>query len=291
MVIVELKYSQNALRSFDLIEKLLDSSLIKPDDTVLEIGAGKGIITAGLAKHCKLVIAVEIDKDLVAQLRQKFGQLRNVKICEANFLAFPLPKGEYKIFSNIPFAITADIIRKITKIDTAPVISYLVVQKEAAQKFSGCPYGKETLFSVLNKPLFDFSIVHEFLRSDFVPVPRVGIVLLRITKLEKPLVDLKQMGFYRDFITYGFGSFRPTLRKGYKHIFSNAQFSKLAKDLGFSVDANPRDLVFEQWLKMFAFFLIGVEEKRRLLVRGSFERLSRQQEKLEKIHRTRITGR
>jgi len=288
---MKLGYSQNFLRNPDLIEKLLNSSLIKSDDTVLEIGAGNGIITAVLVKRCKLVIAVEIDKNLVVRLRQKFGQSRNVKVCEANFLTFPLPKDEYSIFANIPFAITADIIRKITKIDTAPVVSYLVVQKEAAQKFSGCPYGKETLSSVLNKPWFDFSITHEFLRNDFVPAPRVDIVLLKITKLEKPLVDPKQMGLYNDFVTYGFTSFRPTLRSGYKHIISNTQFSKLAKDLGFDIDANPRDLVFEQWLRMFAFFVRGIDEKKQQLVRGSLEKLNKQQEGLEKIHRTRIIRR
>lgn len=288
---MKLEHSQNFLRNPDLIEKLLSHSSIKPDDTVLEIGAGQGAITAVLAKHCKLVIAVEIDKNLVAQLRKKFDQCGNVKVCEANFLTLPLPNGRYSVFSNIPFAITADIIRKITKIDTAPVVSYLVVQKEAAQKFGGCPYGKETLFSVLNKPWFDFSITHEFLRNDFIPVPRVDIVLLKITKLEKPLVDPKQGVLFKDFVTYGFTSFRPTLVRGYKHIFSNAQFLKLAKDLGFDIDANPRDLVFEQWLRMFAFFVRGVDEKKQQLVKGSLEKLNKQQECLEKIHRTRITRR
>jgi len=129
------------------------------------------------------------------------------------------------------------------------------------------------------------------LRNDFVPIPRVDIVLFRIAKLEKPLVDPKQMGPYKDFITYGFSSFRSTLKNGYKHIFSNTQFLKLAKDLGFNIDANPRDLVFEQWLKMFDFFVRGVVEKKQQLVKGSLEKLNKQQEGLEKIHRTRIMKR
>jgi len=107
-----LKYSQNFLKSKNLVVKILELSSIGPQDLVLEIGPGKGIITEELARRAREVVAIEKDKGLFLFLKEKFKNNPKIKILNIDFLKFQLPKFPYKIFSNIPFFITGEIIKK-----------------------------------------------------------------------------------------------------------------------------------------------------------------------------------
>ena len=201
----KLSHSQNFLRDPKLVENLVQNSSLE-NDVVIEIGPGKGIITAVLAKHCKRVLAVEADKNLYLELKDKFSSFPNIEIYHQNFLEFSLPKYDYKVFSNIPFNITADIVRKLFDSENSPVDSYLIMQKEAAEKYGG--FKSETLFSILHKPWFVFSKVYEFQKNDFSPRPAVDTVLLRIEKLERPLVENRNAEAFRDFVAFGFSSMK-----------------------------------------------------------------------------------
>lgn len=281
-------YSQNFLKSPELVANLLDESSISPSDIVYEIGPGKGVITEQLAQRCKRVIVIEKDLELYSRLREQFAQNLKIEIYEGDFLEYRLPQREYKVFSNIPFIITADIIRKLIEAKRPPKDSYLIVQKEAAEKFIGIPYtDKETQAALLIKPWFDSSIVHHFRRNDFIPAPSVDTVLLRILRREEPLVEGKNAQTYRDFIVYGFSQWKPTLREALKDIFTHKQLFRLAKDLGFKKSATPTELNFDQWLGLFKYFLVGVPENKKRVITGSEGKLRKQQARLEKIHRTR----
>jgi 23S rRNA (adenine-N6)-dimethyltransferase len=152
--------AQNFLRSPKLARRLVGMSTIGPSDTVYEIGAGNGIITAALASAARQVIAIEKDPELVRRLRKRFRPLDNVEIVEKDFLtySFRTRRGngallEYKIFASIPYNITAQILRKILYERSNIREGFLIVQKEAAKKFSGSP--KETLVSILAKPFLN----------------------------------------------------------------------------------------------------------------------------------------
>src|SRR5215510_2298877 len=131
--------AQNFLRSSKLVRSLLDQSSIAPGDIVYEIGPGRGIITAELARTAHKVIAIEKDPVLARQLQARFQDVENVEIIAADFLQYRILGREYKIFANIPYNITAGIVRKILFTQPWPSEAYLVMQKEAAQKFSGIP--------------------------------------------------------------------------------------------------------------------------------------------------------
>lgn len=281
----KLSQSQNFLRNAELVEQLVQVSSLTSDDIVLEIGPGKGIITDALAKHCKRVIAVEADKKLHTELLERFSAVENVAIVHGDFLKFSLPKYDYKIFSNIPFNITADIVKKLLDSENAPQESYLIVQKEAAEKYGGMK--TETLFSILHKPWFSFSVVHTFQKNDFSPRPAVDTVLFRIEKLKQPLVEARDAEAFRDFVAFGFSSMKTNLKRGYKNVFGHVQFLRLATDNNFSPEAKPTNLTFKQWLGVFNYFSKNVEGFRKAKTRGAFVKLSTQQKSLQKIHRTR----
>jgi 23S rRNA (adenine-N6)-dimethyltransferase len=244
--------AQNFLRSSNLVRFLADMSSIGVDDVVYEIGPGGGIITAELARIARKVIAIEKDPDFAQALCKRFQDIDNVQIIHSDFLRYSVPDREYKIFANIPYNVTADIVRKILHVPPAPSEAYLIVQKEAAQKFSGSPH--ETQFSILAKPLFDIRILRDLQRTDFEPVPAVDSVLLRIKKRETALVQKEDAFLYRRFVRYGFGTWKHSLKLTFKPIFTYEQWKHLSKDLHFPLDTIPSKLTFEQWLGLFECF-------------------------------------
>jgi 23S rRNA (adenine-N6)-dimethyltransferase len=284
-----ISHSQNFLRSARLVETLVEDSSIGNDDVVYEIGPGKGIITRALARRAKAVVAIEADTELYARLVEHLSDLHNVTIHRGDFLQYRLPDKLYKVFANIPFDLSADIIRKLTDADVAPTEAYLIVQEQAAQKYAGTPYGRETLFSVLRRPWFEFSVVHRLNKWDFEPVPNVSAVLLRIKLRLPPLVSASQAALYRDFVAYGFTSLRPTLKKAFKHLFGHVEFLRLADELGFARSAKPTDLAFDQWLNLFKYFA-NIGAVKQAQVTGALRRLHAQQSRLQKVHRTRSAG-
>lgn len=250
----QITLAQNFLRSPKLVRRLVGMSRIGPSDTVCEIGPGNGIITAALANVAGHVIAIEKDPQFVRRLRERFRSLDNVEIVEKDFLAYAgqTQTSEYKIFANIPYNITAQIVRKILHERSNLSEGYLILQEEAAKKFSGSP--RETLFSILAKPFFEFEILYRLSPTDFWPKPNVDSVLLAIKRRHRPLLETPDAGSYRDFVQYGFGRWKPNLKSAFKHVFTYKQWKRLSRELDFPLNATPTELSFEQWLNLYYGF-------------------------------------
>jgi 16S rRNA A1518/A1519 N6-dimethyltransferase RsmA/KsgA/DIM1 with predicted DNA glycosylase/AP lyase activity len=164
----QIRLAQNFLRSSKLVRSLLRQVLSSHVILSTKLVPGAGIITAALARIARNVIAIEKDPELAQQLCRRFESFRNVHIITNDFMQYHIPTREYKIFANIPYNITAGIVRKILYTLPAPSEAYLIVQREAAEKFSGHP--DETQFSILAKPWFDIQIIRELRKTDFEPV-------------------------------------------------------------------------------------------------------------------------
>ena len=259
----QISLAQNFLRSPKLVRRLVRMSKIELSDTVYEIGPGNGIITAALANVAGQVIAIEKDPELVRLLRQRFCGVENVEIVEKDFLNYyfrtrrgisdPKPVSEYKMFANIPYNRTSQIVRTILHERSGLCEAYLIIQREAAKKFSGSP--RETLFSIKVKPFFDFKVLAQLGRADFWPIPNVDSVLLSIKRRARPLIEAPDSALYREFVQYGFGRWRPNLRLAFKNVFTYKQWKHLARDLDFSLNATATDLSVEQWLGLYREFV------------------------------------
>jgi 23S rRNA (adenine-N6)-dimethyltransferase len=248
----QIRLAQNFLRSPRLVRRLVSAAAIGANDMVYEIGPGKGIITAELARAAKKVVGIEKDAGLARALRERFRTLDNVEIIEKDFLDYSVPPDRFKIFANIPYNVTADIVRKILCVGPTASDAYLIMQKEPARKFSGTP--NETLFSLLAKPFFEFRVVTELRRTDFEPVPNVDSVLLHIAQRKCALLEKQDVIPYRNFVTYGFGRWKRHLRSAFKHVFTYKQWKRLSRDLRFPLNATPTQLTFEQWLGLYHGF-------------------------------------
>ena len=278
--------SQNFIRDAALVDTILDRSSIGPDDVVYEIGPGAGAITDGLARRCRHVVAVEKDPRLAERLRGRFAARPNVTVFLDDGLTFPLPVTRYKVFANVPFNVTAGIVTRLTRAPTPPEDTYLGVQHEAAQRYTGSP--AETLVSVLLKPHFDPTIVHRFSRRDFIPAPGVDVVLLRLRKRGPPLLGPHETQPFRDFVAHGFTAWRPSLRQAYTGILEARVEACLRERTGHDLSVTPTTLPFDAWLELFRCFhsLAGTPAKAR--ISGAEQRLHAQQSRLQKTHRTRL---
>lgn len=248
----EIGLAQNFLASPNLVRSMVSASSISGTDIVYEIGPGHGIITAELAGTARRVMAVEIDPLLVRELHERFLHVRNVHIIAGNFLRYRIKDEEYKIFANIPYNSTSEIMRKILCMAPGPSEAYLVMQREAAQKFAGLP--RETQFSILAKPLYSLQILRNLQRTDFTPIPGVESVLLHVRRRRPPLISEQDLSLYRNFVHYGFGKWRRNLKSSFKPVFSYEQWKRLSRDLRFRPEAAPSELTFEQWMGLFDFF-------------------------------------
>jgi 23S rRNA (adenine-N6)-dimethyltransferase len=254
-------YSQNFLINKSLVSKLIGNSSIVKEDVVYEIGAGTGIITDELIKKCQKVVAFELENNLYQKLNSKYKNEKRIKLFNKNFLDYSLPVEIYKVFSNIPFNITSDIIKKLTLSENCPIDAFLVVQKEAAYKFIGKPFIKgNSQIAILIKPWFNLEIIHNFNKSDFLPKPNIDIVLLRIVKKDKPDIEYKQKNLYQDFVSYTFNQFKPNRK--------------------------PSEIDYNNWISLFNEFA-KLSSNKKLKINGFYKKLLKQQSKLSKIHRTR----
>ncbi|NLM98185.1 MAG: 23S ribosomal RNA methyltransferase Erm [Halanaerobiaceae bacterium] len=221
-----------------------------------------------------------------------FADRDNVEIINQDFLKYRLSEDKrYKVFASIPFNITAEISNKLTDIEKAPQDAYLVVQKEAAWKYAGYPYYRESLRSLFLKPYFELKIIYSLKRTDFRPVPDVDAVMLHIRKRRKLLLKEEEGRLYQDFVSYIFTQNNKGLRDKSKKIFSYRQIKRLAGDNGFKMDVNPMELRFEQWYRLYRFFSGHVDQEKQLLVKGAYSKLMKEQRRLDKLHHNRKQGR
>lgn len=253
-------FSQVFLKDRDLVVSLIERSSIGSRDIVLEIGPGQGIITRELVKRAGRVIAVEKDPQMCQALSGLVRDSNNLELYQTDALSFPLPKEPYKVFANIPFAIEGKLIRRLINAKNPPQDAYLVMRREVAERMAGVP--KESQFSILHKPWFDFEIFHKFRRGDFKPKPRAESVMLKIRKKEKTLVDQEDARLFKLLVEQGFGGGR-RIRQNLSLAFSSRQLKQLAQENNFHLSDKPSDLTLEQWLAVFEFFRHRVSESQR----------------------------
>ena len=282
-----LSHSQNFINNKELVRDLISFIPEKSAGTVVEIGPGKGVITDALLEKYAHVIAIEADRNLFENLKQKYEK-KNITLICTDFMSQPLPVKPFDIVSNIPFNITANIIRKITDDRSQLNEAYLIVQKEAAQKFVGVPHSESSLISNILKVRYRVEILKEISRNNFTPRPKFNAAFLAIQKRKDDtfnnyVVEIK----FRDFISYLFSRSRPILKDALKSIFSNVQISIILKENKLSQSILIKQVSFEVWLSIFKSYLTYTSEETKGKVTGTYKNLLKEQSKLQKTNRTR----
>ena len=273
------RYSQNFLKSPALISRLINSkSDIKPADTVLDIGAGKGVITKELSAKAKKIIAFEIDSALSKTILNL--NLRNVEVIQKDFLNIDLVKfGDHlKVFSNIPFFITADIVRKLFIENSCVDSAYIIMEKGAAWRFLGKPFKSNSLISVLINARYECKIIWKFLPDDFIPRPNAEIVLLSFIKKNNFISEFKT---FKDFTAFVFNLRKNSIKNALYDFWRYENVKSVLKSKGIGIGEKVSELNIENWLSVFREF-IKLPAEKRFVVSGAYDHLLRHQQKLNR---------
>ena len=206
---------QNFLVDPSGLDKVMQAAGLSPEDTVLEIGAGLGSLTVLLAQTVRRVIAVEIDRGLIAPLTEAVSEYDNVQIVEGDILKIPpeeLNLGEaYLVVANIPYYISSAIIRRLLETQNRPARIVLTVQQEVAVRICA----KDGKFSLLALSVQVFGVPRIQARiaaGCFYPAPDVDSAVLSITLYPQPLIATEELDAFFRLARAGFSQKRKTLR-------------------------------------------------------------------------------
>ncbi len=237
-----------------LAADLVARSSISRHDHVIEIGAGRGALTAELAARCDSITAFEVDPALCDHLRERFSGVGRVRVVEADFLSADLPDSPYKIFSNVPYSRTADIMRRLRDAKRPPDEAVLVLQAEAAGRFAGIPAGNETRQSLLLKPFWHVEVIRRLARTDFSPPPSVDSAVLWMARRQLPLISRGEEHLYLRLVNQAFVAAGTDVAGGLQKFLTRNQITRLGRDLGFRATDKPSSLSFDQWLGVFRYY-------------------------------------
>ena len=211
---------QNFLIDKNIIDKIIAGTEIGPQDTVLEIGPGMGVITAEAAAQAKKVIAVEVDKSLLPILAETLAGCDNVRIINEDILKLDIDKiiaeetaggGEVKVIGNLPYYITTPIIMKLLEETTVKSIT-IMMQKEVADRIKAAPGSKiYGAISVAVQYYCQVEKIADVPKTVFIPQPQVDSVVLRLVRKEEPGVGVLDKGIFFACVKAGFGQRRKTL--------------------------------------------------------------------------------
>lgn len=217
------KYGQNFLIDTHVLEKIIKESAITKDDLVLEIGPGIGTMTQYLAESAREVVAVEIDKNLIPILRDTLSAYDNVTVLNEDILKVDISKiaeeknhgKPIKVVANLPYYITTPIIMDLFESHVPLESITIMVQKEVADRMQVGPGTKD--YGALSLAVQYYAkpeIVANVPPSCFMPRPKVGSAVIKLSRYEKPPVSVKKETFLFALIRASFNQRRKTLVNG-----------------------------------------------------------------------------
>lgn len=217
------KFGQNFLIDTHVLDKIIQAADIGKDDLVLEIGPGIGTMTQYLAEAAGKVVAVEIDKNLIPILEETLGSYDNVRILNEDVLKVDIRKlvreenegKPIKVVANLPYYITTPIIMGLFE-EHIPMVSITVmVQKEVADRMQTGPGSKD--YGALSLAVQYYAspyLVANVPPNCFMPRPKVGSAVIRLTCHDRPPVEVKDERLMFDIIRASFNQRRKTLANG-----------------------------------------------------------------------------
>lgn len=215
------KFGQNFLIDEHVLDKIIAAAGVTKEDMVLEIGPGFGTMTQYLAEAAKEVIAVEIDKTLIPILQDTLKDYDNVTLINEDILKVDIGAlaeernagKPIKVVANLPYYITTPIIMGLFESHVPLENVTVMVQKEVAQRMQAGPGTKD--YGALSLAVQFYAqpyIVANVPPNCFIPRPNVGSAVIRLTKWEKPPVQVKDEAFLFSLIRASFNQRRKTLQ-------------------------------------------------------------------------------
>lgn len=256
------KFGQNFLIDSHVLDKIVSAAGITKDDFVLEIGPGIGTMTQYLAASARKVFAVEIDKALIPILEDTLKEFDNVQVINQDILKVDIKKlaeehndgKPIKVVANLPYYITTPIIMGLFE-SQVPIDSITVmVQKEVADRMKVGPGTKD--YGALSLAVQYYAepyIVANVPPNCFMPRPKVGSAVIRLTRHEKPPVEVADEKLMFRLIRASFNQRRKTLANGLNNSpelsYSKEEIQQTIEKCGFKAGIRGEALTLKEFCK------------------------------------------
>ena len=267
------KFGQNFLIDTHVLDKIIDAAGITEEDFVLEIGPGIGTMTQYLCENAREVVAVEIDKNLIPILEDTLSDYRNVTVINQDILKLDIPalakeKNDgkpIKVVANLPYYITTPIIMGLFE-SHVPIDSItIMVQKEVADRMQVGPGTKD--YGALSLAVQYYAkpeIVANVPPNCFMPRPKVGSAVIRLTRHEQCPVEVEDEKFMFRVIRASFNQRRKTLANGLSNApqvhLSKEEIQECIAELGEPLTIRGEALTLEQFAALSN--IIGNRQKK-----------------------------
>ena len=257
------KFGQNFLIDTSVLEEIIDAAEITKDDFVLEIGPGIGTMTQYLCEAAREVVAVEIDTNLIPILKDTLSAYDNVEVLNQDILKVDIASlakernndRPIKVVANLPYYITTPIIMGLFE-SRVPIDSItIMVQKEVADRMQEGPGSKE--YGALSLAVQYYAkpeIVVNVPPSCFMPQPKVGSAVIRLTRHEQSPVEVEDEKLMFQVIRASFNQRRKTLANGLNNFggfgLSKEEIQTCIEELGVPVNIRGEALSLEQFAEL-----------------------------------------
>ena len=241
---------QNFLIDRNILNILLDAAELRPDDAVVEVGPGLGVLTAALLERAAAVTAVEKDNRLAPYLRARFADEPRLTLIHSDVLEcdlpalFPRPGG--KLVANLPYAIAARLLVELTALPHPPATIVVTIQREVADRLAAAPatddYG---LLSILMQRHYAVATVKHVAPSCFWPPPEVHSSIAKLVRRPAPLGGPADELALRELLRHAFSRRRKTMARSLRDLVA-APLPALAQ-AGIAPAARAEELAPEAW--------------------------------------------
>lgn len=242
---------QHFLVDRNILGIIVDQADLRPDEVVVEVGAGLGVLTRELLPRAARVLAIEKDRRLCAYLRDALPGLEliegdAVEILESRSWAETIPPA-FKVVANLPYSVSTPVLERLVSGDSRPRSMVLLLQREVADRLAATPrtkaYGALTLYTRLH---YHPTLVHVVSSRCFYPRPHVesAVVLLERRDPRTPLANETR---FHDLIRTGFSQRRKMLRK---LLAGEGEIDAALAVAGAVPQARAEELDLDQWIRL-----------------------------------------
>ncbi len=256
-----LKAKKGLGQHFLIDEKALETIVIaaelSPEDIVIEVGPGLGVLTIELARRAGKVIAVELDTKLASLLKRRLASLPNVNIVNADILKVSPTQllGEennYKVVANLPYYVTSPILRYFVEASPKPSLMVVMVQKEVGIAIAASP-GKMSLLAISLQVYSKPKIISYVSSQSFYPPPKVDSAIVRFDLFPEPAVKIADIDGFFKVVRCGFSSPRKQLRNSLAHGLEvkPAEVGLLLEKARIEPQRRAETLSLEEWARLY----------------------------------------
>jgi len=253
--------AQHFLVDGGVVKKIIDAAGLTRSDTVVEVGPGLGVLTEELVKTAGYVIAIELDRKLAALLSERIA-VKNLSVVnddvlrtDAQALLMPLGVSEYKVVANLPYYITAPVIRHFLESSPKPRLMVLTVQREVARQITAAP-GNMSLLAVSVQFYGAPRVMAKVPARAFFPAPEVDSAVLRIDVYQQPKVAVDDIDVFFKLVKAGFSANRKQLINSLSHGlgWEKSEAAALLGKAGIEPQRRAETLSVEEWGKLYAVY-------------------------------------